>query len=682
MTRNCRNVTGFVVAAVLFILAGQVLASLEDWNAEITAANPLNWYRFDEPPLSTDPNVPSDPNCYDYGSDGLNGVYSNVALAQDGVLGAETAALFTRTALSIITFSDATPIEGDWTVEYIVNKRQWWTAALHDDTFTSIRMEGYNTWDVGFTFYNKGYLPEYGQDYTFHVVEFQSAQPPIGKWIHLVFRSNEKGTQVFINGMLVGTSRDKIAFPRAHIGQGSRVGTDPLGATLDEVVVFDRALTDEEIARHAFAGLPDLIPDGFERYTDSTELASLWTSDATLTLETSEVHKGSKSMKAQFATSGSIEKPLARKDDYTGNYGHEISIQLKGDATNNPGDVTLSVLDSDGVVFADKTYVNATQLSNWMPLVITVRDPNLPWSDVSGVKIDVGAASTMYFDELNTKAPTPRKVVEWKFNDGGGNTASDSSGNNIDGSMEGFVSPNWVDGRTGQAGDYAIEFSSKQTQKITALNLDLPALGLSDIFKGDSSWTINIWVRFEQLTNISMIGGFGDCSYQDLTEWEDRYFNQWEADMEFNFNGGADYNWAFWYWDLAVDRWQMWTITYNKWTRLMTLYRDGRRLRKSQRTLVDTPQNSVKLGNVGTVFNADDAQVPLEAQLDDFCIWDGEIPWMDDDPETDDVLSLYGGSICYNSSPYDSDGDCKVNITDLVEIATAWLEDGRITGDL
>jgi hypothetical protein len=660
-------------------MVGHIQADLSGWNAEITAANPINWYRFDEPPLPTDPNLPSDPNCYDYGSDGLNGIYSNVALAQDGVLAAEKAAPFTRTALSVVTFSNATPIEGDWTAEYIVNKRQWWTAALHDNTFTSIRLEGYNTWDVGFTFYNKGYLPEYGQDYTFHVVEFQSAQPPIGKWIHLVFRSNAEGTQVFINGTLVGTSRDKIAFPRDHIGQGSRVGTDPLGATLDEVVVFDRALTDEEIARHAFAGLPDLIPDSFERYADSTELAGLWTGDAALTLEATEVHEGAQSMKAQFATSGSIEKLLARKDDYAGYEGHEISIHLKGDAANNPGDVTLSVLDSDGVAFADKTYGNATQLTDWTALVIKVSDPNLPWSNVSGVKIDVGAASTMYFDELNAKAPTPRKVVEWKFNDGGGNTASDSSGNGIDGSMEGFVSPNWVDGRTGQAGDYAIEFTGKQTQRITALNLDLPALGLEDIFKADSSWTINIWLKFEQDDYISMIGGFGDCSYNEFTEYEDRYFNQWYGNVEFNYGGTGFYGWI-----LRVGEWQMRTITYNKWTGLLTYYRDGRRLIIRQPSLVDTPQNAVKLGNVGTVVWTDegDPQSYLEAQIDDFTIWDGEIPWMDDDPETDDVLSLYGGSICYDASPYDVDGDCQVNIADLVEVTLVWLEDGRVTGDL
>jgi hypothetical protein len=684
MKRTQRTIILFLVVTASLILSGDAVAGLAEWNAEITAANPVNWYRFDEQPLSTDPNAPSDPNCYDYGSDGLNGIYTEVRLAQDGVFEPASAALFVKADEGEVTFPGATPIEGNWTVEYIVNKRQWETAALHDDGFTSVRLEGYNTWDVGFTLYNKYYLPITGADYTFTVVEFECAQPPIGRWIHLVFRRNNPGTQVFINGKMVGTSRITIDFPRLNIS----VDEDRLGATLDEAVVYDRALTDQEIESHAFAALPDLIPDDFERYPDSTALANLWTGDAAVTLEKTEIYEGAQAMKAQFASAGSVAKVLERKDDFSSYIGQEIIIRLKGDVTNDAGDVTLSLTDPNGAPFGSQTYVNATQETDWVSLVINISDTGRPWNEVAGVQIDVSAASTMYFDDLEIKVPVPRKVVEWKFNDGSGKTATDSSGNDIDGTMNDLSGGSWVAGHSGQPGDYAIEFDGSQTQNIIASDIDLPALGLSDIFKADSSWSMNIWLRFEQKSNISMIGGFGDCGYDELSGYEDRYFNQWYGTVEFNYGGTGFYDR-----DFALGEWQMWTITYNKWTGLLTYYKDGivayyddndDIVIPRQPILIDTTDNAVKLGNVGTVVWTDeeDPQSPLEAQIDDFAIWDGEIPWHDDDPETDDVLSLFNTSICYDASPYDVDGDCQISIADLTEMALTWLEDGRAVGDL
>jgi hypothetical protein len=687
MMRTQRDIILFLVVAVSLILVGHAGAGLAEWNAEITASNPVNWYRFDEQLLSTDPNFPSDPNCYDHGSDGLNGIYTAVRLGQDGIFEPASAALFVKADEGEVTFPGATPIEGNWTAEYIVNKRQWHTAALHDDTFTSIRLEGYNTWDVGFTLYNKLYLPITGADYVFTVFEFESAQPPIGRWIHLVFRRNNLGTQLFINGKMVGTSRITIDFPRRIIGRGYGVGDDQLGATLDEVVVYDRALTDEEIESHAFVALPVLIPDDFESYADSTALADIWTGDAAVTLEKTEVYEGAQAMKAQFASAGSVAKVFDRKDDFSSYLGQEILIRLKGDAANDAGDVTLSLTDPNGAPFGGATYVNATQETDWTSLVMTISDTGEPWDEVAGVQIDVGAAATMYFDDLHIKVPTPRKVVEWKFNDRGSDIELDASGNGINGVIEGFVAGDWVDGRSGESGDYAIGFTGEQNQKITALDIDLPALGLSDIFKADSSWSMNIWLRFEQISNIGMIGGFGDCGYDELSGYEDRYFNRWNDTVEFNYGGTGFYDRLF-----SVNEWQMWTITYNKWTGLLTYYKDGVVVYYDedgyiviprQPILLDTTENAVKLGNVGTIVWTPTygQQNPLEGQIDDFTIWDGEIPWTDDDPETDDVLSLFGGSICYDASPYDVDGDCQVNIADLTEVALTWLEDGRAVGD-
>ncbi|MEE9365382.1 MAG: LamG-like jellyroll fold domain-containing protein, partial [Dehalococcoidales bacterium] len=61
------------------------------------------------------------------------------------------------------------------------------------------------------------------------------------------------GTQIFFNGILVGTSTDSVAFPRLRIGARGGGPADWLDAVLDESVVFGRALTDAEIIAHAGA---------------------------------------------------------------------------------------------------------------------------------------------------------------------------------------------------------------------------------------------------------------------------------------------------------------------------------------------------------------------------------------------------------------------------------------------
>ena len=72
-------------------------------------------------------------------------------------------------------------------------------------------------------------------------------------WMHLAWRNNGNGTQLFFKGVLVGTSTNLIEFPRLTIGsRSSPYGTrNQLQGVLDEAVVFDRALTNAEIFAHA-----------------------------------------------------------------------------------------------------------------------------------------------------------------------------------------------------------------------------------------------------------------------------------------------------------------------------------------------------------------------------------------------------------------------------------------------
>jgi len=219
-------------------------AGLEEWEAAISGANPLHWYKFDE----------TGSDCIDSGSAGLNGTYDGVSVAQDGFFGAGTAVGFERTGANRANFENATDMPGPWTVEYIVKTTKPPAAtdsqALHDSDATSIRLAGWtDLGEAGFTLYGVAdyrFTPE--GDLTLNDLIIQQ-----DVWMHLTWRNDGNGTQLFFNGQLVGTSPDSIDLPRLRIGGRGGGPADHLQGVLDEAVVFDRALSDADIIAHAGA---------------------------------------------------------------------------------------------------------------------------------------------------------------------------------------------------------------------------------------------------------------------------------------------------------------------------------------------------------------------------------------------------------------------------------------------
>jgi len=187
-----------MLVAVFLTVTGDAKAGLSGWNAAISADNPLNWYRFDEA---------SGTSCADSGSDGLDGTYDGAILNQEGRFGAGTAVRFDGSGNNRVTFGSPSHLTGSWTVEYIVRKIGSASQALHDDTTTSIRLVQWGTNGVvGFTRYGV-------RDYTFNAQPGQDLILPTGQWVHLAFRKNSAGTQVFIDGVLAGTTTDSVDFP-------------------------------------------------------------------------------------------------------------------------------------------------------------------------------------------------------------------------------------------------------------------------------------------------------------------------------------------------------------------------------------------------------------------------------------------------------------------------------------
>ena len=221
-------------------------ADLPEWEAAIDAANPVHWYKFDEV---------SGTDCMDSGSAGLNGTYDGVSLNQQGLFGLGTAVEFDRTGANSVSFADGTDLPGPWTVEYVVKTTKAAAAndaqALHDGASTSVRLAGWTALgEAGFTRYGVAdyrFTPAMG-------LTLEDLIVPQDEWMHLAWRNDGAGTQLFFNGQVVGTSSSSIELPRVTIG--SHNGTsDMFQGVLDEAVVFDQALTDTDISAHAVAAL-------------------------------------------------------------------------------------------------------------------------------------------------------------------------------------------------------------------------------------------------------------------------------------------------------------------------------------------------------------------------------------------------------------------------------------------
>jgi hypothetical protein len=233
-----------LVIIIAMFVAANAHADQSQWEAAIKAGNPLHWYKFNET-AGTD--------CLDSGSAVLNGLYSGVSLNQQGYFGAGTAARFTRSNDNMVNFTGATDLSGLWTAEYIVKTVKppagQQAQALHDSATSSVRLAGWNSpGEAGFTLYGVAdyqFTPATGLTLTVLIVQQD-------EWMHLVWRRDSSGTQLFFNGKLVGTNANGISLGRMRIG--SHVGTaNALDGVLDEAVVFSRALTNAEIIAHAKA---------------------------------------------------------------------------------------------------------------------------------------------------------------------------------------------------------------------------------------------------------------------------------------------------------------------------------------------------------------------------------------------------------------------------------------------
>ena len=147
----------------------------------------------------------------------------------------------------------AASIAVPWTACMWVNRQNapGTGAALSGDGNVELKLEQYNaTRQVGFTRFG---VADYNFGYTV----------PLNTWTHLAFVASGTQMQLYANGSLVAALTTNVPLPRAYFGAGyvnsSGVFVDYMLGSVDEIMMFNRALSGAEISAIAAAGSSGLV---------------------------------------------------------------------------------------------------------------------------------------------------------------------------------------------------------------------------------------------------------------------------------------------------------------------------------------------------------------------------------------------------------------------------------------
>jgi GH25 family lysozyme M1 (1,4-beta-N-acetylmuramidase) len=149
--------------------------------------------------------------------------------------------------------TSAASIAAPWTACMWVNRQNapGTAAAIMGDGSYEIKLEQYNaTHQVGLTRFG-------AWDANFGVTV------PQNTWTHVAFVGTASGTSLYINGALSGSLTNTLPCPRGYIGAGwvtsSAKFVDWMLGSLDEIMVFNRALSASEISAISAAGSAGLV---------------------------------------------------------------------------------------------------------------------------------------------------------------------------------------------------------------------------------------------------------------------------------------------------------------------------------------------------------------------------------------------------------------------------------------
>ena len=234
-------------------------------NSALSPANMVNWWPAESTPVDI------------YGAN--NASPNNVTYTPG-----EVGSAFHFNGSTAYLSDSASELTGNWTVCFWVNRQNALTtsAAVMGDAIYALKLEQYNTTrDLGIT---KSGVADYLFSPAYSV--------PLSTWTHLAIAYNGSQVSLYTNGALASSQLSSngvivpppsnLPLPRAYIGADYLKNpgtTDYMLGNLDEVQVFNRALSASEINSIYAAGNSGLV-----RVPEFTGIASVGSSQVQLNL--------------------------------------------------------------------------------------------------------------------------------------------------------------------------------------------------------------------------------------------------------------------------------------------------------------------------------------------------------------------------------------------------------------
>jgi hypothetical protein len=173
---------------------------------------------------------------YDYSGNGHTGTLnSGVSWTSAGHSG--NGAYYNATQFSLININNPFTLTANWTATMWVNRWESKSVStLISGTTYALKLEQYNATNrVGYTHYS---VVDNTLGYT----------SPLNNWVHLAFVETASGVAVYANGVLMATNVATASLNATALGLDNYTTyTDYLDATLDDVRIYNQALTQLQI---------------------------------------------------------------------------------------------------------------------------------------------------------------------------------------------------------------------------------------------------------------------------------------------------------------------------------------------------------------------------------------------------------------------------------------------------
>lgn len=302
------------------------------------------------------------------------------------------------------------------------------------------------------------------------------------RWYHVVgvYDGQEGTASIYLDGQLVDSHTNSQLTGAVRSGQIAALGRDGsnaryfFGGQIDDVKVFDRALSDTEIALLANRTAGILV-------TPSTGLETTESGDAanfTVHLEAAPTDDVTINLSSSDISEGTID---------------QASLTFTPANWFVPQTVTVTGVD-DADIDGDQVYsvVTSTAVSG---------DPRYDGLDVADVLVT----------NLDNETVPAVSLAHWALDEGSGAVATDGSGNGLDGTLGGNLgTTGWIASAapTAAANPYALQLDGVDD------HVSLPGGGVLDI--ATNAVTLSLWVNLSKLPNA--IGGSGFAGIYDSVQ--------------------------------------------------------------------------------------------------------------------------------------------------------------------